>query len=119
MADHALAQMQRVIRIGTGLALACLALLAGCDNSPNGPGAAASNTLYTAFTERSPRHLDPVASYWNQDTPYTYGIYEPPYTYHYLKRPFTLIPKVATEVAPGHLARCGRAAALNLPGAVA
>jgi len=109
--------MQRVIRSGVGLALAGLALLAGCDNSPHGPGAAASNTLYTAFTERSPRHLDPVASYWNQDTPYTYGIYEPPYTYHYLKRPFTLIPKVATEVAPPvYLDKNGRRLAADAPG---
>ncbi|ACB34300.1 extracellular solute-binding protein family 5 [Leptothrix cholodnii SP-6] len=117
MADHAMAWMQRVIRFGAGLVLAGLTLLAGCDNSPHGPGSAASNTLYTAFTERSPRHLDPVASYWNQDTPYTYGIYEPPYTYHYLKRPFTLIPKVATEVAPPvYLDKNGRRLAADAPG---
>jgi ABC-type transport system substrate-binding protein len=48
--------------------------------------------------ESSPRHLDPTASYWNNDTPFTYQIYEPLYGYHYLKRPFQLIPKLATEV---------------------
>ncbi|HMO47881.1 MAG TPA: ABC transporter substrate-binding protein [Rubrivivax sp.] len=60
---------------------------------------AASNTLVSAMIEGSPRHLDPVASYWSNDTPFTYQIYEPPYGYHYLKRPFQLQPKTAIEVA--------------------
>ncbi len=84
------------------LAMAASALLASgltaCGNSPYPPGAAEANTLYTAFTERSPRHLDPVASYWNQDTPYTHSIYEPLLAYHYLKRPYTLIPRLALAV---------------------
>ncbi|MDP4299399.1 ABC transporter substrate-binding protein [Leptothrix discophora] len=80
------------------LASTALALLAACGNSPYPPGAAEANTLYTAFTERSPRHLDPVASYWNQDTPYTYSVYEPLLAYHYLKRPYTLIPRLALAV---------------------
>ena len=65
---------------------------AGCDNSPYASGAAAQNTLYSAFTARSPRYLDPTASYSNNETPYTFSIYEPLYTYHYLKRPYTLVP---------------------------
>jgi ABC-type transport system substrate-binding protein len=72
--------------------------LTGCDNSPWPSGAEATNTLYSPVQESSPRHLDPTASYWSQETPYTYQIYEPLYGYHYLKRPFTLIPKTATEV---------------------
>ena len=72
--------------------------LSGCNNNPWPEGSAASNTLFTAVTEASPRHLDPTASYWSNDTPYTYQIYEPPYGYHYLKRPFELVPKSAAAV---------------------
>ncbi|MEY2689892.1 MAG: hypothetical protein RL375_4092, partial [Pseudomonadota bacterium] len=87
----------------SGSAAVLLALmLGGCGNSPWPDDAAASNTLYTAVIESSPRHLDPTASYWSNDTPYTYQIYEPPYGYHYLKRPFTLVPKSAAEVAKPH-----------------
>jgi len=78
--------------------LAALAVLAGCNNNPWPEGSAASNTLHSAVIENSPRHLDPTASYWNNDTPYTYQIYEPPYGYHYLKRPFQLVPKTAAAV---------------------
>ncbi len=77
----------------------CLAVLgAGCNNNPWPEGAAATNTLFSAVIENSPRHLDPTASYWSNDTPYTYQIYEPPYGYHYLKRPFELVPKSAAAV---------------------
>ena len=69
-------------------ALLLSALFAGCNNNPQPDKGAASNTLYTAVIETSPRHLDPTASYWSNDTPYTYQIYEPLYGYHYLKRPF-------------------------------
>jgi ABC-type transport system substrate-binding protein len=74
-------------------------LLSGCDNSPWQSGATSENTLFTAMQEGSPRHLDPVASYWTPDTTFTYQIYEPPYGYHYLKRPFQLVGKAAEEVA--------------------
>ena len=85
------------------------ALLAGCNNNPWPEKDAASNTLFTAVSQTSPRHLDPVASYWSNDTPYTYQIYEPIYGYHYLKRPFTLIPKIATEVGhPKYLDKDGK-----------
>lgn len=73
-------------------------VLAACDNSPHPDGAAATNTLFTAFTERSPRYLDPTASYSNNETPITYQVYEPLYGYHYLKRPYELIPKSAAAV---------------------
>ncbi len=78
---------------------ALVALLAGCDNSPWESGAAGQNTLFTAMQESSPRHMDPTASYWSNDTTFTYQIYEPPYGYHYLKRPFQLIGKAAQDVA--------------------
>ncbi|MCY7316451.1 MAG: ABC transporter substrate-binding protein [Rubrivivax sp.] len=81
------------------LPLVTLLLTAGCNNNPWPRDAAGANTLYTAVIETSPRHLDPTASYWNNDTPYTYQIYEPPYGYHYLKRPFVLVPKTAAAVA--------------------
>ena len=78
---------------------ALLASLAGCDNSPWANGAASENTLFSAMQEGSPRHMDGVASYWSNDTTFTYQIYEQPYGYHYLKRPFQLIGKSAEEVA--------------------
>ncbi|HLL09702.1 MAG TPA: peptide ABC transporter substrate-binding protein, partial [Rubrivivax sp.] len=91
--------------------LACmLALLAtGCDNNPWHRDAAASNTLFSAAIESSPRHLDPTASYWSNDTPFTYQVYEPPYGYHYLKRPFQLVPKTAREVVkPYYIGKDGQ-----------
>jgi ABC-type transport system substrate-binding protein len=91
------------------LALAALLVsLAGCDNSPWESGAAAQNTLFTAMQESSPRHMDPTASYWSNDTTFTYQIYEPLYGYHYLKRPYQLIGKAAQEVAkPRYLDKDG------------
>ncbi len=73
-----------------------------CNNNPWPHELAAANTLTTAVVESSPRHLDPTASYWNNDTPFTYQIYEPPYGYHYLKRPFQLVPKTAAAIAKPH-----------------
>ena len=94
---------QRLIRFAA-IALLGLALV-GCDlagdpiNSPYQSGAEADNTLYTAFTQRSPRYLDPAKSYSSDETPYTYNIYEPLYGYHYLKRPYELSARTALEVA--------------------
>ena len=79
-----------------------LALLSGCDNNPWSNDAAASNTLFTSAKDSSPRHLDPTASYWSNETPFTLSIYEPPYGYHFLRRPITVVPKVATEVVKPH-----------------
>ncbi|MDP1900012.1 MAG: ABC transporter substrate-binding protein [Rubrivivax sp.] len=92
------------------LALCSLGVLAAaCNNNPWPDDAAASNTLYSAVIESSPRHLDPTASYWSNDTPYTYQIYEPPYGYHYLKRPFQLVGKTASEVAkPRYIDKAGQ-----------
>ena len=86
-----------------------LVSLAGCDNSPWESGAAGHNTLFSAMQEGSPRHMDSVASYWSNDTTFTYQIYEPPYGYHYLKRPYTLIGKAAQDVAkPVYLDKDGK-----------
>lgn len=92
-----------------GLLLALVALLAGCDNSPWQRGAEESNTLYSAMMENTPRHLDPTASYWSNDTLVTYQVYEPLYGYHYLKRPFQLVPKTAQQVVtPSYFDKDGR-----------
>jgi ABC-type transport system substrate-binding protein len=90
-------------------ALLAMTLLAACNNSPLPANVASSNTTYNGVIENSPRHLDPTASYWSNDTPYTYQIYEPVYGYHYLKRPFVLIPKTAVEVVkPKYLDKAGQ-----------
>lgn len=100
------------------LLMAALALLlGGCNNSPYPDGETATSTLYSAFTERSPRHLDPTASYWSNETPFTYNIYEPLYGYHYLKRPYQLVPKTAVEVAtPHYLDKNGQPLPADAPG---
>jgi ABC-type transport system substrate-binding protein len=80
------------------LAAAVLMLASACDNSPWPKGAASENTIYSSMIENTPRHLDPTASYWSNDTLVTYQVYEPLYGYHYFKRPFELVPKSAAEV---------------------
>ncbi len=88
--------------------LLCM-LLTGCNNSPYPAGAERENTLFYSFDERSPRYLDPTASYSNPESAYTFQIYEPPYGYHYLKRPYTLIPKSTLELArPRYLDKDGK-----------
>src|SRR3990167_7692936 len=82
----------------SSLLLGLAALLVGCNNSPWELGAESSNTIHSAMIENTPRHLDPTASYWSNDTLVTYQVYEPPYGYHYFKRPFELVPKTASEV---------------------
>jgi ABC-type transport system substrate-binding protein len=103
--------------VAAAIAIGLAAVLGGCDNSPQPHDGPASNTLFTAVIESSPRHLDPTASYWSNDTPYTYQIYEPPYGYHYLKRPFTLVPKTAVEVVkPRYLDKDGKPLPDDAPG---
>ena len=93
----------RLIALGT----LCLGTLSGCGpqgidspiNSPYVSGAENQNVLYTAFTQRSPKFLDPAKSYSTDETPYTYNIYEPLYGYHYLKRPYALTPRTAVAVS--------------------
>lgn len=77
-------------------------------NSPHADGAEQTNTLFTAFAQRSPKYLDPARSYSTDETPFTYNIYEPLYGYQYLKRPYELIPRAAAKVvAPVYLAQDG------------
>src|SRR5256885_11368934 len=90
-------------------ALALGALLLGCNNSPQPHDLEKTNTLFSAFTERSPRYLDPTASYSNNETPITYQVYETLYGYHYLKRPYALVPKLAERVVePRYLDKDGQ-----------
>lgn len=96
---------------------ASLSLLAGCDNSPWESGAASTNTLFTAMQEGSPRHMDPTASYWSNDTTFTYQIFEPPYGYQYLKRPYELMGKSAEAVAkPRYVDKDGKELPDDAPG---
>jgi ABC-type transport system substrate-binding protein len=107
-----------LLRLGATL-LALLAV-AGCgrvSNSPHPHGAESTNTLFTAFTARSPKYLDPTSSYSNDETPYTYQIYEPPYGYHYLKRPYELVPRAAERVAlPRYFDASGKELPADAPG---
>ncbi len=106
--------MGKPLRLLTWLAVV---LLAACNNNPLPSGLAATNTLVSAVVESSPRHLDPTASYWSNDTPYTYQIYEPPYGYHYLLRPFKLMPKTAQSVAvPTYYDKDGKELPPDAPG---
>lgn len=86
-----------------GLALLLL-MLAACSrqpvNSPYSSGHEQDNVLHTAFTQRSPKYLDPASSYSTDETPFTYSIYEPLYGYHYLKRPYELVPQAAASIDP-------------------
>ena len=110
--------MTNFIRRRIGLALfsiglvALTALLLGCSdvfNNPHPPGSEKTNTLYLPFSQRSPTYLDPTSSYSNDETPYTYQVYEPLYGYHYLKRPYELAPRAAKAVAtPVYLDKSGR-----------
>ena len=102
----------------TSQAFALLAglLLAACNNSPYPVGAERENTLFYSFDERSPRYLDPTASYANPESAYTYQIYEPLYSYHFLKRPYELTPKAAAAVVqPRYLDAQGLALPDNAP----
>ena len=67
-------------------------------NSPYPAGQAKENILYTAFTQSSPKYLDPASSYSSDETPFTYSIYEPLYGYEYLMRPYQLNPRAAEQV---------------------
>ena len=79
-----------------------------CSNDPWPSGAAAENTLYVSFDQRSPRHLDPTASFAANENPYTYSIHEPLYQVHYLKRPYQLVPRAAAAVVqPRYLDAAG------------
>lgn len=102
------------------LALSLGLLMAGCgdvQNNPHPAGSEYTNTMFVPFMTRSPRTLDPTSSYSNDETPYTYQVYEPPYQYHYLKRPYVLIGRSASEVAePRYFDRDGKPLPADAPG---
>src|SRR5690625_7882243 len=111
----------RFRKLGVAVGVVGLMILAGCGqeaiNRPYTLQEAQSNTLFTAFTQRSPKYLDPARSYSTDETPFTYSIYEPLYSYHYLKRPYELIPRAAQEVVePYFLDEQGRLLPQDAPG---
>src|SRR5690554_5356064 len=106
--------------IGVLLALQ-LAWLSGCGqqavNSPYLAAEAKDNVLYTAFTQRSPKYLDPASSYSSDETPFTYSIYEPLYGYEYLQRPYKLTTRTAIEVVkPYYVDQNGQRLPDDVPG---
>ena len=74
MRGHAI-KSNRGFKAGVAGLLTVVAALVGCNNSPQPDGAEKTNTLFSAFSERSPRYLDPTASYSNNETPITYQVY--------------------------------------------
>ncbi len=80
-------------------ALCTLLLLSACgiSNTPVPPAWLGQNVLFTSYSE-SPKHLDSASSYSNNETPWTYAVYEPPLKYHYLKRPYELQPRTLTAL---------------------
>ena len=107
-------------RMAAGV-FAVATLLAGCDhisNNPHRSGEERTNTFFTAFQERSPKYLDPTASYSLDETPYTYAIFEPLYRFHYLKRPYEVVPRAAEAIAtPRYYDKQGRELPADAPGA--
>ncbi|MFN9805435.1 MAG: peptide ABC transporter substrate-binding protein, partial [Betaproteobacteria bacterium] len=95
-------------------------LVAGCGqviNSPHETGVEKTNTFFTGFQERSPKYLDPTASYSVDETSYTYSVYEPLYRFHYLKRPYVVVPRTAEAVAqPRFYDKAGRELPADAPG---
>lgn len=102
--------------------LACLLGmgLSGCSevlNNPHPSGSEKTNTMFLPFSTRSPKYLDPASSYSNDETPFTYQIYEPPYGYHYLKRPYELVGRAAASLAVArYLDENGQALSDDAPG---
>ncbi len=93
----------------TSLGLALLVSACGPVNSPRPGTNGSENTLYSPFSGRSPKTLDPAVSYSSDETAYVYSIYEPPYQYHYLKRPYEVVPLTAVSLAaPRYFDKAGR-----------
>jgi len=77
-----------------------ISLLVGCGGVTNEPvpkALLAENVLFSSYQE-SPKYLDSTSSYSNNETPWTYAVYEPPLKYHYLKRPYELEPRTLTAL---------------------
>jgi hypothetical protein len=95
--------------LGAGLLVA--ALISGCNGVSNEPvpkALLAENALFTSYQE-SPKYLDSTSSYSNNETPWTYAVYEPPLKYHYLKRPYELETRTLTQMpSVKYLSKDGR-----------
>ncbi len=120
--DGILARIRRAIQTACCIQAAVVLplLLTACNEVSNNPhplGSEKTNTMFVPFSGRSPKYLDPTSSYSNDETPYTYQIYEPPYGYHYLKRPYELIGRSAQDVAsPRYMDKAGKVLPDNAPG---
>ena len=81
------------------IAAVSITLLASCSvsNEPVPEALLKENTFFTSYQE-TPKYLDSTSSYSNNETPWTYAVYEPPLKYHYLKRPYELIPRTLTQM---------------------
>lgn len=106
-------------RLRALLGTACVAvmMLGGCDtsNQPVPHEWLGQNIMMTSYQE-SPKTLDSVSSYSNNETPWTYAVYEPPLRYHYLKRPYELEPRTLTGLPQvTYLDRQGRSVAADTP----
>ena len=66
-------------------------------NAPVSQDLIDQNVFISSYQE-DPKHLDSASSYSNNETTWTYSVYEPPLKYHYLKRPYTLEPKTLTAM---------------------
>ncbi len=98
------------------VALAVLAAGCGVVNEPVSREELERNLLFSSYQE-TPKHLDSVASYSNNETPWTYAVYEPPLRYHYLKRPYELIPRTLVEMpSTVYLDKDGKALPADAPG---
>ena len=109
-----------VMRLSFCIAALCsVALISGCSDPINAPRSLsdyATNTLFSTFSGRSPKTLDPQVSYSSDETIYTYGVYEPLYGYEYLKRPYELMPLAAEKVAkPAYLDAQGQRLPADAP----
>ncbi|MGH8673199.1 MAG: ABC transporter substrate-binding protein, partial [Burkholderiales bacterium] len=104
-----------VARLSCALVLAGAAVGCGVVNEPVSKEDLARNLLFSSF-QAAPKHLDSVASYSNDETPWTYSIYEPPLRYHYLKRPYELVPRTLVEMpSTVYLDKSGNALPANAP----
>ena len=108
------------ITLGSILAVAFALSLTGCDevlNNPHPIGSEKTNTMFVPLRSHSPKYLDPTSSYSNDETPFTYEVYEPLYGYQYLKRPYELVGRTAREVArPRYLDKNGKDLPDDAPG---
>ena len=112
---------RRMVQFALWLSACFVALgLSACSdvlNNPHPPHSELTNTMFVPFSGRSPKYLDPASSYSNDETPYTYQVYEPPYGYHYLKRPYELNGRAAKAVAaPRYLDKAGKPLPDDAPG---